>query len=250
MLVIRLLVAAAFLAAAAPSRAEAPTPPPGLNCITKYYNVTPEFADGAWWVRIGETRVPWDDGKAKSADEKLEHPDAEDTFAPRYRMGPIRPVTAPDEDPGRARLDVMFRAAYPKNELATIDFAGHKVRVHKKAAPAFTRVAARLGKALARDATLAPFVARLGGTFNERNIAGTDRPSAHSYGIAIDLNDALSNYWRWEKSGAWKNRIPQAIVDAFEAEGFIWGGRWYHFDTMHFEYRPELTDGSCYPPAP
>ena len=89
-----------------------------------------------------------------------------------------------------------------------------------------------------------------GGTFNERNIAGTDRPSAHSYGIAIDLNDALSSYWRWEKSGAWKNRIPQAIVDAFEAEGFIWGGRWYHFDTMHFEYRPELLDQSCYPPAP
>ena len=74
-------------------------------------------------------------------------------------------------------------------------------------------------------------------------------PSAHSYGIAIDLNDALSDYWRWEKSG-WRNRIPQAIVDAFEAEGFIWGGRWYHFDTMHFEYRPELLDGSCYPPAP
>ena len=77
----------------------------------------------------------------------------------------------------------------------------------------------------------------------------TDRPSAHSYGIAIDLNDALSDYWRWEKNG-WKNRIPQPIVDAFEAEGFIWGGRWFHFDTMHFEYRPELLDGSCYPPAP
>jgi len=21
---------------------------------------------------------------------------------------------------------------------------------------------------------------------------------------------------------------------------FIWRGRWYHYDTMHFEYRPEL----------
>ena len=31
-----------------------------------------------------------------------------------------------------------------------------------------------------------------------------------------------------------------AEVDAFEAEGFIWGGRWYHFDSLHFEYRPEL----------
>jgi hypothetical protein len=33
---------------------------------------------------------------------------------------------------------------------------------------------------------------------------------------------------------------PQAIVDAFEAEGFIWGGKWHSFDFMHFEYRPEL----------
>jgi hypothetical protein len=43
----------------------------------------------------------------------------------------------------------------------------------------------------------------------------------------------------------WENRIPQFIVDAFEAEGFIWGGRWYHYDTMHFEYRPELFDAAC-----
>ena len=121
--------------------------------------------------------------------------------------------------------------------------------MHRKAAPAFTRVAARIAALVAGDRALAPFVARLGGTFNARNIAGTDRPSAHSYGIAIDLNDTLSDYWRWEKRG-WRNRIPQPIVDAFEAEGFIWGGRWFHFDTMHFEYRPELLDGSCYPTPP
>ena len=41
--------------------------------------------------------------------------------------------------------------------------------------------------------------------------------------------------------------MPQKIVDAFEAEGFVWGGRWYHYDTMHFEYRPELLDPACYP---
>ena len=31
------------------------------------------------------------------------------------------------------------------------------------------------------------------------------------------------------------------IVRIFEKHGFIWGGRWYHYDTMHFEYRPELS---------
>src|SRR5262245_1812136 len=29
----------------------------------------------------------------------------------------------------------------------------------------------------------------------------------------------------------------------FEKYGFIWGGHWYHYDTMHFEYRPELLAG-------
>ncbi|MFY4861157.1 M15 family metallopeptidase, partial [Aliarcobacter butzleri] len=38
----------------------------------------------------------------------------------------------------------------------------------------------------------------------------------------------------------YKNKIPLEIVEIFEKYGFIWGGRWYHFDTMHFEYRPEL----------
>jgi D-alanyl-D-alanine carboxypeptidase-like protein len=233
MLVIRLLLPVFFL-------------PSQVLCLQRYYGVT-AAEDG---VVVAGEKIPYDDGKKKTAEEKLEHPDVEDAFSPRYRTGPIRPVTSPDEDPGRARLDAVFRAAYPTKELVKIDFVGHKVLVHKKAADAFARVSARLAKLVATDAKLKPFVEKLGGTFNARNIAGTDRPSAHSYGIAVDLNDALSDYWRWAKGGAWRNRIPQAIVDAFEAEGFIWGGRWYHFDTMHFEYRPELLDGSCYPPAP
>ena len=35
----------------------------------------------------------------------------------------------------------------------------------------------------------------------------------------------------------------RAIYNAtwlIERHGFIWGGNWYHYDTMHFEYRPEL----------
>jgi len=70
----------------------------------------------------------------------------------------------------------------------------------------------------------------------------------HSWAIAIDLDVGLSNYWRNSPSPLkWTNRYPQSLVEAFEAEGFIWGGRWYYFDTMHFEYRPELIDASCYP---
>ncbi|MBN9071220.1 MAG: M15 family metallopeptidase [Rhizobiales bacterium] len=69
--------------------------------------------------------------------------------------------------------------------------------------------------------------------------------SMHAYGAAIDLNTKYTAYWQWQKPDAaghikWSNRIPKEIVDIFERHGFIWGGRWYHYDTMHFEYRPEM----------
>ena len=56
---------------------------------------------------------------------------------------------------------------------------------------------------------------------------------------------AHADYWRWAKGQAggaipYRNRIPLEIVEIFERHGFIWGGKWYHYDTMHFEYRPEL----------
>jgi hypothetical protein len=36
------------------------------------------------------------------------------------------------------------------------------------------------------------------------------------------------------------HQVPWQVVKAFEEEGFIWGGKWNHFDCMHFEYRPEF----------
>jgi hypothetical protein len=62
---------------------------------------------------------------------------------------------------------------------------------------------------------------------------------------AIDIAAAHSHYWQWSKPDAdgrfsYKNEIPWEIVEIFERHGFIWGGKWYHYDTMHFEYRPEI----------
>ena len=82
-------------------------------------------------------------------------------------------------------------------------------------------------------------------SFYWRQVRGANRLSAHSYGIAFDINVANSNYWLWANKGKtetdsikYANRIPMEIVRIFERHGFIWGGRWYHYDTMHFEYRP------------
>jgi hypothetical protein len=35
---------------------------------------------------------------------------------------------------------------------------------------------------------------------------------------------------------------PKAVIEAFERGGFLWGGKWFLFDNMHFEYRPELLE--------
>ena len=131
-------------------------------------------------------------------------------------------------------------------DLVRASFLGQTVRFHRRAAPALERVSKRLATALSADPALAPFFEAMGGTFLWRKIQGTSRLSPHSYGIAIDLSVARSFYWEWAHPKVpirWQNATPQVIVDAFEAEGFIWAGRWHHYDTMHFEYRPELLQG-------
>ncbi|HEX2549485.1 MAG TPA: M15 family metallopeptidase [Gammaproteobacteria bacterium] len=91
------------------------------------------------------------------------------------------------------------------------------------------------------------YVAKPASAFYWRNVAKESYLSLHSFGIALDINVDYSNYWLWDlrklkgKSlPAYQNKIPMEIVEIFEKEGFAWGGRWYHYDTMHFEYRPEL----------
>lgn len=91
------------------------------------------------------------------------------------------------------------------------------------------------------------YVAKPASAFYWRNVAKEKYLSLHSFGIAIDINVDYSNYWLWDLQKlkgkslpSYQNRIPMEIVEIFEKEGFAWGGRWYHYDTMHFEYRPEL----------
>ena len=112
------------------------------------------------------------------------------------------------------------------------------------AADALTRVSADLNKLFGTQPELADFAKNLGGTLNWRKVAGTQRLSNHSFGSAIDLNIDKGAYWRWQPASKLPSfsrlSFPQPIIEAFERHGFIWGGKWYHYDTMHFEYRPEL----------
>jgi len=200
-------------------------------------------ADAILW-RDGTT-MAWDDGRSKTFDEKLAHASLADQMSLIYPRA--FPVAAPDDDPGRFRNLAFFRKMY--GATAT-DVRRNLVPVpwrigDCRAALTFTSVngvAAAAAKIVAELAALpAPlhqFVVPPSGSFAWRPIAGTKTLSAHAFGIAVDINAAHADYWRW-KNG-WRNRIPAAIVEVFERHGFIWGGKWHHVDTMHFEYRPEL----------
>lgn len=204
------------------------------------------------------TRMPLDDGKgAKSFQDWLDAPDVEDMLAVPYTSGDLATPPPKDVDPGRARNQAFFDKVYgdchkgevTKN-LTTVVWlpqkSGQRLRFAKGngAAEALQAVSRELDALPARfDAYLIPSA----GTYNCRTIAGTNRVSAHGHGIAIDIAVKQSDYWRWNRPGpdgayAYKNKIPMEIVRIFERNGFIWGGKWHHYDTMHFEYRPELVD--------
>lgn len=207
--------------------------------------------------RSGE-RVVWDDGRRKSPQQLLTDADVEDMFAypyPPARLGERRPPR--HHDPGRVRSDDFFRALYGQNAEA--------VRASLVAVPWVPRlgggtlaVTSRFGvddklAAVSAELERLPksfhrYVRPSAGTFMWRRIAGTNRLSVHSFGAAIDVNTHYANYWRWDDQPAdgtilYRNEIPIEIVAVFERHCFIWGGRWYHYDTMHFEYRPELLPG-------
>ena len=104
----------------------------------------------------------------------------------------------------------------------------------------------RISAELDRHPELAVYL-NSGGIFNWRPINGNDCLSPHCFGIAIDIAVDQAHYWQHqilEQGGKLPelplSPIPQIIVDTFEKHGFIRGGRWRHYDTMHFEYRPEL----------
>lgn len=178
-----------------------------------------------------------------------------DQLSQKYEKGQVSTKPMVNQDPGRIRCYEFFDAMYGKTEsevrknLTAIQWVdGTKLLITRKnnVNKHLQTVSDELKKL---PQHFRKYLNRPGGTFNYRTIAQTNRKSAHSYGIAIDINVQYSHYWlnTPQKGGkvVYQNSIPFEIVEVFEKHGFIWGGKWYHYDTMHFEYRPELCKTEC-----
>ena len=201
------------------------------------------------------TSLPYRGDRDATPADRLNGATIGDMFVYVYPLAfDLAPRRQPWHDPGRVRNEAMFRALWFADR-ATAEASLTRVTYARGGTRADFRVTtkhcvhAQLRAALDEIAAQGPgmdlYLQNAGGSFNWRVIAGTDRLSSHSFGIAVDFNSQLGGYWRW--SGAapgqateFDNRFPPELVRAMERYGFIWGGKWHHFDGMHFEYRPDL----------
>lgn len=102
--------------------------------------------------------------------------------------------------PGGARFTVANQYAYKfKGLLADLEAAGYGIKGDQS------------------------------GGYNPRNIAGTNTPSRHAYGAAIDVN------WTDNPRGG-MGQIPAELARSLAQKyGLVWGGDWKNPDPMHFE---------------
>jgi hypothetical protein len=234
-------------------------PPPDIKAdLDHLVSAYPDWISGhddQFLILKSGAKFPISDHRTdKTFNQLLEAPDIDDMFYASYPAGTKPQQSAKNFDPGRVRFEPLFIAMYGdcnKNQVAgkmhTIDWLPqhHGGRVAVTAANGVDKALADVSRELDQaPADLIKYAEPSAGTYNCRAIAGSTARSMHAYGAAIDLNTHYSDYWRWSAKGnadpVWKNQMPAEIIRVFEKHGFIWGGYWYHFDTMHFEYRPEL----------
>lgn len=208
----------------------------------------------------GGPDIAMEDGTArKSFEELIADPDIADMFTFSYPREMPGELPRENKDPGRIRHTGFFNAMYGGSEqrvlarLTTVrwlpEHGGGLLRV-TTVNNVHQRVR-ELSDALSElPDRLIAYLVPTGGAFNFREIAGTERLSPHSYGIAIDVNTSKGRYWRWDLDSygelRYDEEFPERIVEIFEQHGFIWGGKWYHYDSFHFEYRPELLLAAGY----
>lgn len=222
--------------------------PPELKNLISVYSNFLDSSDGTSIFWKDGTVMVYDDGyEEKSHEEMLDDPDIQDMLSQKYSKGENwESPPAENFEPGRIRFEPFFKKMYGSNSdmvrenLVEVKWVDGSTLMFNKVNGASDSLEKIISELMQLPDKLQKYLNNPGGTFVWRNIAGTNRLSNHSFGTALDINTKYSDYWQWNKNFEYANRIPFEIVDIFEKYGFIWGGKWYHYDTMHFEFRPEL----------
>lgn len=202
------------------------------------------------------SKILYDDKKEKNRDTKLSNADVQDTLEEIYPLESIDKVLE-GIDPGRSRCYSLLNGIYGSNRnqieknLSNVSTSCGNITFNKSAgAGESLKKALNEAKELANNKSkINNFIFPISGGYNYRVIQDTGRLSPHAYAIAIDLNRNNSDYWKWVDKSKGSKRIedyPKELVKAFEDNGFVWGGKWEHFDILHFEYRPEIILKSKY----
>ena len=164
----------------------------------------PDFlagVDGQNLLWKDSTKMPLTRNTASSYTERLNQPGLLDQLdAPYPDCAPLG-IPALNSDPGRARYEPLFlkmygaSAAQVRQHLEGVNWFGQTVQVTSinGAAASLRQVAQEVGQ----HPDLLRYTRPSAGTFLWRRVAGTPRLSVHSFGAAIDLNTAYSDYWLW-----------------------------------------------------
>jgi hypothetical protein len=244
-----------------PSGSETTSIPAGLIKLKKAY---PDFIES-----IGDNYLIWKDGTKMVYDNKqtydikhidgyeelLNNADLEDQMSMDYPKGRNYKIPVFNFDPGRVRNEEFFRKMYgdkpediQKNivEVKWLPKTANKT-INVTSVNGIDKKIAAISDELEKLPELAKYIDNPGDSFSIRLVGYSNRLSMHSFGIVLDINNNYLDFWIYNRPvhGStmdiqYRNNIPMEIVEIFEKYGFIWGGKWYHFETIHFEYRPEL----------
>ena len=236
-----------------------------------------EFIDGDWSIEVYGERFYYANGRMLPA--SLKDRAGEYDPQPFYNYPEELPPWTPPTEEESARMreqDANRRARPPKRSsyffdaiwrtrnkdeswehVKQIRLFGHTVLVHYSILEQLSLVEEQILRTAKTNAAVRQWINSLNSieSWNWRDIASTQSRSYHSYGAAIDLLPkslgGLETYWLWSSRSTpewwtipYSKRFhpPIEVIKAFESFGFIWGGKWSYYDTMHFEYRPEILE--------
>jgi len=209
--------------------------------------------------KIHGKNIYYKDGKMLS-EKNFERSANFDSIFYTYRKGPLTGTFEPVPYPIHRSsdfLDALLGATEREIREASrwVRFLGHRVFIHEICIEPLKRIDRQIKEHASVSKEVRDFISDTVVMYSmkRRLVSGTNNMSYHSYGLAIDIIPRSYKgkhvYWKW--SSVWDEdwgyisssdrwQPPQTVIDAFEAHGFIWGGKWHHFDNVHFEYRPEI----------